>query len=181
MRILRISTTFLTAGALACTLFAATGNRPVTENGQSPTADTSIKLGTRTITVEYNAPSARGRKVEGGLIPYDQWYRLGADSATTITSDAPLTIGDLKVPAGAHTLFLYATEKNGWKLIVNKETKQWGLSYKESEDLGRTPMKVTKLATPVERFKLTLAKTSETAGTLSMDWGTTHAEVPLHL
>lgn len=166
---------------LASSLFAATGNRQVTENAQSPGAETSIKLGAHTVTIEYNAPSARGRKVEGGLIPYDQWYRLGADAATTLTTDVDLTIGDLKVPKGVHTLFLFATEKNGWKLIVNKQTHQWGLSYKDSEDLGRTAMTVSKLSSPVEKFKLTLTKTSDTAGTLTMEWGNTKAEVGLHL
>src|SRR5438128_1555991 len=177
MTVLRISTIFLFIGVL----FAATGNRQVTENDQSPSAETSIKLGTHQITIEYNAPSARGRKVEGGLIPYDKWYRFGADAATTITTDTDLTIGDLKVPAGAHTLFLYATEKNGWKLVVNKQTHQWGLAYSESQDMGRTPLKLTPLSAPVEKFKITLTKTSETAGTLAMEWGTTRAEVAIHL
>src|SRR4051794_29022713 len=62
MRIVRSSITLLAASALAFTLFGATGNRQVTQNDQSPSAETSIKLGTHTVTVEYNAPSARGRK-----------------------------------------------------------------------------------------------------------------------
>src|SRR5690242_14667282 len=94
------------AGAIA---LAATGNRHTQPNSQSPAADTSVTLGGHAITIEYNAPSARGRKVEGGLIPYDSWYRLGADAATTLTTDADVTIGDLRVPKGVHTLFLYAT------------------------------------------------------------------------
>jgi hypothetical protein len=169
------------SGFIAATLFAATGNRQVTENSLSPTAETSVTLGGHKITIEYNAPSARGRQVEGGLIPYDRWYRLGADAATTITSDAVLSIGDVKTPKGVHTLFLYATADKGWKLIVNKQTHQWGLAYDGAQDLGSAPLKLSKLGSPVETFKLTLTKTSDNAAVLAMEWGTTKAEVPVKL
>src|SRR2546427_8151068 len=108
----------------ATILTGETGNRKVTQNKLSPTAETSMKLGGHSITIEYNAPSARGRKVEGGLIPFGAVWRLGADSATTLTTDADLIIGDLRVPKGVYTLYLLAGA-GGWKLIVNKQTGQW--------------------------------------------------------
>jgi len=166
------------AGAIA---FAATGNRHAQPNSQSPAADTSVSLGGHAITIEYNSPSARGRKVEGGLIPYDSWYRLGADAATTLTTDADVVIGDLRVPKGVHTLFLYATAHGPWKLIVNKQTGQWGLEYHEDQDLGRVPMKLTKLDRMVETFRITLTKTGEKTAALSVEWGNTKAEVPVKL
>src|SRR5580692_5956473 len=97
MRLLPLVASTIMAAAL---LPASTGNRKVTENAQSPTADTSIKLRGHAITIEYNAPSARGRQVEGGLVPYGSVWRLGADSATTLTTDTDITIGALKVPKG---------------------------------------------------------------------------------
>jgi hypothetical protein len=167
--------------AAVAMLAAATGNRKVTNNAQSPSADTSVKLKGREITIEYNAPSARGRKVEGGLIPYGQWYRMGADSATTLTTDADVTIGSLQVPKGVHTLYLLASENGDWKLIVNNQTGQWGTVYDESKDLGRTSMKVTKLSSPVDTFKITLASVEPDQATLSVEWGTTKASVPVKL
>jgi hypothetical protein len=166
------------AGAIA---LAATGNRHTQPNSQSPAADTGVTLGGQAITIEYNAPSARGRKVEGGLIPYDSWYRLGADAATTLTTDADVMIGDVRVPKGVHTLFLYATANGPWKLIVNKQTGQWGLEYHEDQDLGRVPMKLTKLDRAVETFDITLTKTGEKTATLAVSWGNTRAEVPVKL
>jgi Protein of unknown function (DUF2911). len=92
-------TSYVALAAIAVTvMLGATGNRRVTQNKLSPPADTSMTLGGHTITIEYNAPSARGRKVEGGLIPNDKPWRLGADSATTLTSDADIMIGDLACP-----------------------------------------------------------------------------------
>jgi len=166
------------AGAIA---LAATGHRHTQPNNLSPADETGVALDGHAIVIEYNAPSARGRKVEGGLIPYDAWYRLGADAATTLTTEADVMIGDLRVPKGVYTLFLYATAKGPWKLIINKQTGQWGLEYHEEQDLGRAPMKMTKLDQMVETFNITLTKTGERTATLGIAWGNTRAEVPIRL
>jgi DUF2911 family protein len=177
MRIL----SFLALGILAVTAVpAATGNRRVTQNKLSPPADTSMTLGGHAVTIEYNAPSARGRKVEGGLVPFGTVWRLGADSATTLTTDADLKIGDLTVPKGAYTLYVLAAE-DGWKLIVNKQTGQWGTEYNEPQDLGRIAMKISKLSPVVETLKITLRSTGESAGLLEIAWGRTLAVVPVKL
>ena len=176
MKILTFAATALAAAAI---LTAATGNRQVTNNPKSPSAETSIDLGGKKVIIEYNAPSARGRKVEGELIPYNEIYRMGADAATTLTTDTDLEIGALRVPMGVYTLYLQARESGDWQLAVNKQTKQWGTVYNQDQDLGRTPMKLTKLATPVERFKITLTTKSAGIGELSVEWGHTKATVPV--
>jgi hypothetical protein len=114
--------------------------------------------------------------VEGGLVPFGQVWRLGADSATTLTTDADITIGDLKVPKGVYTLYVLASE-NGWKLIVNKQTGQWGTEYSESQDLGRVDMKITKLGEPVETLRITLRSAGASQGQLEIAWGSTRAAV----
>jgi len=154
-------------------LIAATGNRKVTQNKQSPPADTSMKVGGQDVTIEYNAPSARGRKVEGGLIPYGEVWLLGADSATTLTTNTDLKIGSLAVPKGVYTLYIAASD-GAWKLVVNKQKGQWGTEYNEPQDLGRVPLKLTKLSQPVETLKITL-----TGGMLEIEWGSTKATVPV--
>ncbi len=175
MKILTFPAAALAAVAI---LTAATGNRPVTQNAKSPTAETSFSLGGKNVIIEYNAPSARGRKVEGELIPYDGIYRMGADSATTLTTETDLTIGDLKVPKGVYTLYLQAKEGGPWQLAVNKQTKQWGTDYDQGQDLGRTAMKLSKLEGMVETFKITLTPRGS-GGELSVEWGHTKATVPV--
>src|SRR4051794_23789016 len=159
-------------------LVAATGNRKVTDNKQSPSAETSITLGGQPVTIEYNAPSSRGRKVEGGLVPYGSIWRLGADSATTLTSGTDLMIGNLRVPKGVHTLYILASE-NGWKLVVNKQTGQWGLTYNEGQDLGRVDMQVSKTSSPVEKMQINLKSSGGSSGTLEIEWGNTRTTVPI--
>lgn len=173
MRIIRAAILF--ALGTVC-LFAQ--KRQTTQNPLSPAAATGIKLGGHSLDIEYNSPSARGRKVEGGLIPYAEGYRLGADSATTITTAADIKIGSLIVPKGVHTLFLAASPTT-WQLIINNQTGQWGLDYDKKRDLGRVPMTLKKLPAPVEQMKLELRVTSPKTGLLSLTWGTTNAEVPV--
>ena len=71
-------------------LAGATGNRKVTPNNKlSPPAETSMKLGVHVITIEYNAPSARGRKVEGGLSLFCVTFRFPVAPASIITPAIP--------------------------------------------------------------------------------------------
>lgn len=169
----------LTAAALftaaASLMFAAaTGNRVVTNNAKSPSAETTTTIAGKAVTIEYNAPSARGREVEGGLIPFGGWWRFGADNATTLTTDTDLMIGDLHVPKGVYTLYVIADNATTWKLAVNKQTKQWGTVYKPEMDLGRTAIKLAKASSMVETLKITLKPTA-----LEFTWGKTLASVPL--
>jgi len=168
----------IAALAAVAILSAATGNRQVTNNPKSPSAETKINWDGKSATIEYNAPSASGRKVEGGLIPYDEIYRMGADAATTLTTDTDLLIGNLKVPKGVYTLYLQAAEGN-WQLVVNKETKQWGTVYHKEQDLGRTPMMLSKTGAAIEKFKIALMPKGPAAGELSVEWGQTKATVPV--
>jgi hypothetical protein len=117
----------------------------------------------------------------GGLVPYGQVWRTGADEATTLETAVDLDINGLKVPKGTYALFTLPTA-NSWTLIVNKTAKQWGaFSYKESADLGRTEMQVSKSGSPVEQFTITLAAAGSNAATLKMAWETTVASVPVKL
>jgi hypothetical protein len=168
--------------AVACVMAfpGAAAVRKQKPNPLSPEAETSVMLGGNKVTVEYSAPSARGRKVEGGLVPYDSVWRAGADSATTLITDADIMVGDLMLSKGMYTLYV-AAAPGGWKLIVNKQTGQWGTVYQENQDLGRASMTLKTLGTPVETFKINLAKVDEQSANLTLTWGTTTASVPVKL
>ena len=128
---------------------------------QNPAAETSVTLAGKTVTIKYHAPSVRGRKMfgDGGVISKDPHYpvwRLGAEEATALHTDANLMIGNLAVPAGDYTLFV-DTGATPWQLVVSKGTGEWGLAYDKSKDLGRVPLTVSKPAAPTETLKITLS------------------------
>ena len=137
----------------------------------SPPAVAETKLAGKALVIHYNAPSARGRKIMGGLVPYGQVWRTGANPATSFTTEADLTVGALRVPAGKYTLYtLPAAPGTPWMLIVNKETGQWGTVYHEAQDLGRTPMQQGNLAAPQETMSLSFEKTTSASTQLHVRW-----------
>jgi hypothetical protein len=141
------------------------------------TASVSFADG-KTVTINYSRPSMRDRKIFGGLVPYGQVWRTGANAATSLKTDVNLTIGGASVPAGSYTLYSIPSE-NGWKLIINKQTGQWGTDYQEQDDLARVDMKVATNATPTELFTISLDKTGATAASLKLDWAGTTASVAI--
>lgn len=128
------------------------------------------------VTIEYSRPFAKGRKIVGGLVPYGEVWRTGANEATSLKTDADLTIGGTAVPAGSYTLYTLPSASS-WKLIINKQTGQWGTSYEEGQDLARVDMNVTSLPQPVEEFTIGLEKKGGDAATLNLDWEKTRASV----
>ncbi|HEU4520679.1 MAG TPA: DUF2911 domain-containing protein [Thermoanaerobaculia bacterium] len=144
----------------------------------SPPAKAEARIGGKTVTVNYNAPSKRNRVIMGELVPYGKVWRTGANAATTLTTEADVMIGNLHVPAGKYTLFTIPGEKE-WTLIVNKQTGQWGTNHDASQDLGRVKMTVKPLKNTVETFAIDVKPGAASNGVLTMSWENTEASVPL--
>jgi hypothetical protein len=157
--------------ALFATLASAQndkGKRP------SPPAQAQCKFPDgKTITVDYSSPRVNGRKVFGGLVPYGQVWRTGANEATTFVTDTNLTVGGKDVPAGSYTLFT-VPDKDKWVLVISKKTGEWGIPYPEGEDLTRADMNVAKTASPVENFTIGFDQTGGKC-TLQISWENTMA------
>jgi hypothetical protein len=132
------------------------------------------------IAIAYGQPHARGRKVEGGLVPLDTVWRFGANMATTLHSDVDMTLGDVKVGRGDYSLFVLYT-RAGWQLIVNRGTGQWGTDYDATRDVGRVPLASRTLAEPEGSLTIYLVPDAaqpttgyaDLRGVLRIKWGTT--------
>jgi hypothetical protein len=161
---------------LAIIAFAAIQN-PAQAQKPSPAADTSVTINGKKITIKYSAPSMRGRKIFGDLVPYGQVWRAGANEATSLTTEADLDINGLKVPAGSYTLYVLP-EANQWQIVVNKQIGQWGTVYNQDQDLGRVKMTMSKSSAPVETYKMTLTSDGGNKGKLTLEWENTVASVP---
>ena len=110
---------------------------------KSPFATVKQNVGISDITIEYNRPSASGRVVYGDVVPFNQMWRTGANSATKVTFGSDVKIAGNLVPAGSYSLFTIPGQ-NEWTLILNKVADMSGTSgYDEKQDLMRfkvTPM-----------------------------------------
>lgn len=122
----------------------------------SPTDTVTTTIGGAEIEVVYSRPAMRGRKIWGGLVPYGEVWRTGANAATHLSTSGPIRLGDLDLPAGTYTLWSTFTPEGG-TLIVNSETGQWGTAYDAEQDFGRTSLEPRPVDEPVERFTIELA------------------------
>ena len=150
----------------------ASGQEPL-----SPPAKTSVTINGKKLLIAYSSPRIRGRKIMGGLVPYGQWWRTGADNATTFQADADLDLGGLRVPKGIYTIYTLPGAAE-WQLIINKQTGQWGTEYNQRQDLGRVKMNVAQTPALVDSFKIELLSTGGNKGLLKMTWERTEVSVP---
>lgn len=122
----------------------------------SPQETISGKIDGATVQIVYCKPSARGRKIMGGLVPFGEVWRTGANAATTIEFDKAVKIEGKELPAGKYELFTIPTE-NEWTIIFQKYGKQWGaFSYKKENDVLRVNVKPKKTDSFVETFTITV-------------------------
>ena len=165
---------FLANAAVAIPSFA---HAPAQRPSPSAKANCSFSDG-KSVNIDYSSPRAKGRKIFGGLVPYGEVWRAGANEATTLTIDTDMVVGGKTVPAGTYTLFTVPNQDK-WTLIINKKTGEWGIPYKyESDELARVDMKVSKLPSPLENFTIAYDKAGSGC-TLRIDWETTRASVAI--
>ena len=124
-------------------------------------------VGSAHLIVDYGRPHRRGREIFGSVVPWGQVWRTGANAATGFTTDADLTINGTAIPKGSYTLFSLP-EQGGAKLIVNKQTGQWGTQYDPAQDFARIDLKVESLSQPVEVFTIAVEN-----GVLALTWDRT--------
>jgi hypothetical protein len=130
----------------------------------------------KTVTVNYSSPRAKGRKIFGGLVPYGQVWRTGANEATTFEPAANVTVGDKDVPAGSYTIFT-VPEQNKWTLVISKDTGEWGIPYPgEKDDFARVDMNVSQTPSAVENFTIAFDQSSNGC-TMRIEWENTRASV----
>ncbi len=136
-------------------------------------------IGDTEFRVEYGSPKRRGRDLFGGIVPWGERWRTGANRATHFYTSSDIEVGGLEVPAGEYTIFTIP-EPNGGTMIINKQTGQNGQSYDESRDLGRVNMSVATKPESTEDFTITVEE-AENGASLNLIWGNTVFSVPVEI
>ena len=158
----------------------------------SPHETISTSIDGNRVTIVYGRPytkdpgTGENRKIWGGLVPYGKVWRTGADEATLLITQRPISVGGTTVPAGAYSLWTLPVENGPTKLIVNKQIGQWGASrgdlkqiYDEDLDVARVDLKKDTLDKPVDQFTISIEKNPAGGGTLRMMWENTQFSAPI--
>lgn len=166
-------------GAIAALLLLS-ASALAAQHRTSPLAHARATIDGAEIEIVYGRPSMRGRAIFGGIVPYGEVWRTGANEATHLRTPVALRFGKTVVPPGEYTLWTIPRE-DGWTLIVNAQTGQWGTAYDAERDVARIPMRVEALTDPVETFTIAIAEGEESDGVLRMEWERTRASLPFDL
>ena len=122
----------------------------------SPITEVSQEVGLTQVKLSYSRPSAKGRKVFGGLVPFDEVWRTGANASTKLTFAEDVKIEGNALKAGTYALYTIPGEKE-WTLIIHTNTKHRSIAgdvYKPAEDAFRFKVKPDRLSNFVETFTI---------------------------
>jgi hypothetical protein len=148
---------------------------PQASSGQTIIQD----FGIGKITVNYSRPNAKGRKIFGGLVPYNAVWRTGANSATTIQFTDDVELEGHKLAAGEYGLFT-VPGKDEWTIVINKTAKQWGAyNYNAEDDVLRFKVKPTETREQTETFTIQFMNVLPASCDLQLAWE--HTAVKIHL
>jgi hypothetical protein len=161
--------TFIVSFLLLCTFTDIYGQQKEEKVRISPKASITQTVGFTDITISYSRPGVKGRKIWGGLVPYDKVWRAGANEATKITFSTDVKVEGKKLSAGSYSFFAIPG-KSDWTLIFNKTADQWGaFEYNEAEDAFRFTVKPEK-GNFTEWLRYEITRTSDNTATISLLW-----------
>lgn len=158
------------------------GNMPV-EGRQSPYDSVTVNVAGQALRICYGRPSAQGREIFGGLVPYGTLWRTGANEPTILHLPFDAEIAGLRVPPGSYSLYTVPQESGEWELIINRSTSQWGhpSSYTDeirAQELGRASIRTERMDQAVEQFTIR-GEAAAGGADILLEWARTRARIPV--
>lgn len=167
-------------GALIITGYFAFNYMKAQTKKASPEQTVEYKQADFNLSVSYCQPSKKNRDIFGGLVPYDQVWRTGANEATTFTTNKKIDFGGVKVAPGTYTLWTIP-QKTQWTIILSSKMYGWGVSFgaeasrEEEYDVAMINVPVQDLNEVVEKFTIQF----EYNVNMSLMWDKTKVMVPI--
>jgi hypothetical protein len=149
----------------------------------SPEATVAFEKGDLKINVFYNSPSKKGRKIFGGLVPYNTVWRTGANEATIFETNRDLSIQGKILKAGKYSLWTIPGEQS-WQILFNTETGQWGIDFNgvpnrnADDDVITAEVPSLRQEKIIEKFTISVEKAEEELQLVLM-WDTTIVSLPM--
>ena len=141
-------------------------------------ASVSQTIGQTQITIVYNRPSARGRKLFGGIVKWRREWCPGADSATTIAINQDVLVAGQRLAAGKYSIWA-APDTAEWTLIFSRAANVFHVPYPgPAQDVLRIKVK-PQTGPYVETLAFYFPEADPERGLLNLHWGETIVQVPI--
>ena len=147
----------------------------------SPLGEVRFTLGGQEGLLCYGRPLAKGRTVMGGLVPYGEPWRLGANEATSIHLPFNATIGGVAVDAGTYSMYAVPGQTE-WEFVLNRQVERWGIPIDDAVmqgNAGSFKRPVASTSASVDQLTFRWEGTSDSAGQLVMEWEKTQLTIPV--
>lgn len=147
----------------------------------SPPDSASVRLGDATVKICYGAPSVRDREIMGGLVPFDEPWRMGANEPTTLHLPVAAEVGGVRLDPGSYALYAVPGESE-WTIVVNADPERWGVPIDEevrAQDVGSFTAQPETTEAPVERMRISLEPAEDGGATATLEWETTRVSFPI--
>ena len=162
--------------------FLARGDMAAAAQRPSPLGETAITLGGQEAKLCYGRPSVKGRTIFGGLQPFGQTWRMGANEATTLHLPFAAEVGGVHLEPGSYSLYAMLGEAE-WEITINGNSERWGVPINDevqANDMGHFTRATEALDEAVEQLTYRWDSHGETEGHLVMEWEKTRVEIPIH-
>jgi hypothetical protein len=139
------------------------------------------RLGDAEVKVCYSRPSARGRVILGGLVPFGEPWRLGANEATTLHVPVAVRVGDVTLKPGVYSVYAIPGPKT-WQVVVNESATRWGIPLGgdvRTHDVGAVTVTSERTDAPVETLTMRLEPAGEGAVALVIEWERTRLRLTI--
>lgn len=173
-----LSSVVILSGLLAATGASAQSLRANDFPQSSPASTLTQRVGLTDISISYSRPSARGRPIFGGLLPYGKVWRTGANAPTLLSFSTPVKLNDTPVAAGKYALFTIPGE-NEWTIILSKDTTGSPLDYHASNDVVRFTARPVQIGENIDTFSILINAIRDDSARIDLIWENT--AVPIHL
>lgn len=163
-------------------LFLAQSQAQINTPKASPLCKTEQRVGLTDITLSYSRPGVNGRTIFGDLVPYDAYWRLGANENTKISTSDPMIFGSDTLPAGTYALYAMPGKKD-WKLVFYKEFGNWGMPevWDDKKVALTLSSSVYTNALPVENLLITIDQLHNNGAELQIQWDQVMVKFPFTL
>ena len=145
----------------------------------SPRDTLTVSIQKSPVRIDYSRPYKRGRKIFGGVVPYDSVWRTGASNATVLTLQQPMQFGKTVIPEGSYSLYTIPGRQS-WRLIFNTDTMRWPTDPDRSKDIAEVALQIKTLDTPKDKFTIAIQETNA-GGVLKFQWDDVEAYTDFRL
>jgi len=146
----------------------------------SPFQKIEQKVGLTDVTVEYSRPGVKDRKIFGGLVPYGELWRTGANKNTIITFSDEVVIAGNKLKPGAYAIFATPNESS-WDINFYADTENWGTPQKwdSGKIAAKTTAKIFDLPMNIETFTISFDDLTNNSAMLGIMWEKVYVAVKI--